>query len=34
MLLQAFQGVARRKNKLPVGGVMVTLLVPLLVLME
>jgi hypothetical protein len=32
--LQAFQGLARRKNKFPVGGVMVMLLVPLLVLVE
>ena len=31
---KAFQGLARRKNKYPVGGVMVMLFVPLLVLME
>ena len=32
--LQANQGWTRRKNKLPAGGVMVMLLVPLLALME
>jgi hypothetical protein len=32
-LLHAVQGLDRRKNKLPVGGVMVMLLVPLAVVM-
>ena len=34
MLREAFQGLARRKNKFPAGDVMVMLLVPLLVLMK
>ena len=34
MLLHALQGLARRKNKLPVGGVMVMLFVPLAVVLE
>jgi hypothetical protein len=34
MRCHAFQGLLKRKNKLPVGGVMVMLFVPLLVLSD
>jgi hypothetical protein len=32
-LLRAFQGLDKRKNKFPIGGVMVMLFVPLIVVM-